>query len=420
MPVVTLQAVSMDLEFHPIDFEILEFVKKEAPFSAELNGLETANKDVSILLEHQLKMRQEMPFYAISEAAFTEAKNVSAGLYAGMKRAIAMAFEDQTLLRFFECEFLTRYARHFVPYARASLLRGDEGLYGRFDFAYDGKNDTIKGMFEFNADTPVMLFESVNMQDAYTRSITDSYNQGNEWYQIMASRNLPSGSWAVGCDTRFVDDLFTCETLCQGIYAATGITPAFIDIKDITFDHGNLERPFEVGGHSLDNIFLLLPWEEMVDGSPAIFSQWQQWFHKTRFYEPPWRWFMSNKGIMALVTHLLETDVDFRAQYGHLPWLSTTLDQPAGDYVKKPIYGRLSQNIEVVVNNCVVEQSDGCYPHAKSIYQAYCPLDEINESKFIACMWMCGEAPASLAFREFDSKISILDAERWIPHILKV
>src|SRR5690606_6361086 len=117
----------MDISYRKIQLDILDFVRREAPFSAELNSLETANKDIGVLMEHQLSMRDAMPFYVLKDSAYQAAQSSCGGLYVAMKDALAKAFANQELLRFFDCEFLRKHRDIFIPYAAASLKRGDEG-----------------------------------------------------------------------------------------------------------------------------------------------------------------------------------------------------------------------------------------------------------------------------------------------------
>ena len=47
-------------------------------------------------------------------------------------------------------------------YVAASWTRGDPSLYGRFDFAYDGRGPAK--LYEYNADTPTSIYETAFFQ----------------------------------------------------------------------------------------------------------------------------------------------------------------------------------------------------------------------------------------------------------------
>src|SRR5690606_32789539 len=116
----------------------------------------------------------------------------------------------------------------------------------------------------------------------------------------------------------------------------------------------------------IDAIFMLLPWEEMMLSGRSILSYWNSWYRSTQFFEPPWRWFMSHKGMLAFITHLLDSDALFRAKHKHLPHLRTELSpdyfvKNGLDYVAKPVVGRLSQNISIYRQGVPVESTEGQY-----------------------------------------------------------
>ena len=52
-------------------------------------------------------------------------------------------------------------------YVADTWTRGDPSLYGRFDFAYDGKGPPK--LYEYNADTPTSIFETAVFQWAHGR-----------------------------------------------------------------------------------------------------------------------------------------------------------------------------------------------------------------------------------------------------------
>jgi glutathionylspermidine synthase len=59
----------------------------------------------------------------------------------------------------------------FHDFVRASWLRGDKDLYGRFDFRYDGTGPAK--LYEVNGDTPTTLYETAAFQWIWLEQLRD-------------------------------------------------------------------------------------------------------------------------------------------------------------------------------------------------------------------------------------------------------
>lgn len=437
----------MQTQHHPIDFHLDDVVRDELPYvSAFYRDGDVLRHDLHELFEFPVAHRAHMPFYAISEAGCERLGETFDRAYAMLIDAVRILFErPASLQEYFDCEFLRVHGKYFIPYAihtfHAKGLVG-QPIYGRFDAALDPVKEEVVGIYEFNGDTPVMLFESVNLQNAFTRQITGGSDaQYNDWYRVtseMLASYAKKGcqmQFAAVCDTNYVEDIVTCETLAQviGEHAAS----YFLDLADLDFDHLSPTKPFVVkdSGTHLDAIFVLSPWEEMVDAFPFAFRRWQDWADNVALLEPAWRWFLSHKGMMAFVTHLMETDVTFRATWSDVPVLRTyrtpgrflAEGQP---FVSKPVLGRLSSNIEIHDGTGRVEMvTEGGYGQCERVYQEYCPPRQVEgRNNFIVGMWIASESrdghcehvghAATLCIREFDGAVLDLANERFIPHVV--
>lgn len=429
-------------EHHAVSFDLASFVERELPFmSAFYHDGRVLREDLRELFAYPTQHHEAMPFYRIPEAG---AQRLAQGLddtYAMLIAALRRLFADpEALATYVDCDLIRRHGEVFVPYARYTFdARGMVGqsLYGRFDAAVDPQTDTLRGIYEFNGDTPVMLCESINLQNDLTQQVTgDVQAQWNDWYPHLARMLAGHGltrqhRYAVVCDTRYVEDMATCETLAQCLDAH--VTCYFLDLAELDYDHLCVEKPFVVRatGERLDGIFVLSPWEEMVGNFPLAFSQWQHWARHVALLEPPWRWFLSHKGMLAYVTHLRETDATFAERWSHVPWLRTYLSadvfQQAGEpYVAKPVLGRLSGNVRVYDSaGQLTHETDGPYGDAPCVYQAYCAPGRVpGRNHFILGGWMSTAPNARLAqartlcIREFDGPVLDLRNERFIPHLL--
>jgi len=169
--------------------------------------------------------------------------------------------------------------RHAQAAIAASWARRDPSLYGRFDFAYDGKGPPK--LLEYNADTPTSLFESAVVQ----------------WYwleQLIARGDLPAGAdqfnslhekliarWTAIGDGRFLHLACVLESIEDSSTTAyleecarqAGLRTTLIAIADIGREmRGARDLGFrDRSGRPIELLFKLYPWEWMF-GEPSGYS----------------------------------------------------------------------------------------------------------------------------------------------------
>ncbi|MDU8350380.1 glutathionylspermidine synthase family protein [Pseudomonas syringae pv. actinidiae] len=431
---------------HKITIDVDQLVSEELPymraFYLRQNEL---HQDVKDLFSFPVNNAHSMPFYTISEKGCDDAFDVFTDSYSMMVDAVGRALRDRSALyRFFDCDFLRDHGHYFVPYAAYTFrTRGMIGqtMYGRFDAAFDPVSEQVTGLYEFNGDTPVMLFESVNLQNRLTREVTgSSFAQFNNYYEkfnemMKAYQFGPDVEFAVVFDGNYVEDSATCETLSQ--FIGEHAICYYRDLADLEYDYENPQQPFVLRDYDrpLDVVFVLSPWEEMVSKFPHAFRDWERWANNVALLEPAWRWFMSHKGIWAYITHLMESDPAFNAKWSHLPVLPTytspeSFIKAGRPYVSKPVLGRLSSNIEIYDGkNTLLNASNGYYGDCERVYQAFCAPHKVEgRNNFIAGCWMVSKErtestgheaeAASFCIREFDAPVLEISNERFIPHLV--
>lgn len=435
----------MKVTYHRINFNVKDVAREELPMT---DFLYTQDKkfwdDVEDLLAFPISHKNNMPFYTMSTKAAENMADTFGQVYNMLIESLKYLFkEDFSVVKhFFGKEFMEKHS-YFYDYAKYTFRNGHPALYGRFDSAYNPETDEVAAIYEFNGNTPVMLFESVLLENRFVREITgDSYAQSNDFYEMLslfANKMRIRDSFAVICDTNFIEDTATCETFAQ-IFNDKAFC-VFDDIENLSYDFAKKEgSPFFVNDINVSDIFLLSPWEELLELRSDFFKDWRKWVDSVNFYEPAWRWFISNKGIWAYVTHLLETNVEFAQQFGHLPVVPTYMSNETflahGEkYVQKPLIGRLSMNIRIVdpmnKDNSIIHESEGGYGEEQCVYQLYhAPYKVADRNNFITCYWMApvldedGLAtgvkaePATACFREFDQPVLSISNERFIPHLI--
>lgn len=417
----------MQVVFKKINFDLETVVAQEVPYLSTFyrsNG--ELNQDIRDLLAFPVTNKDSMPFYTIKESTTYKLNQQFEDYYQMMIAAIEIAMKDRELMdKFFDCHFWREHGDRFLPYAKATFQRKHKALYGRYDACFDPATEELKGIYEFNGDTPVMLFESVNLQANLSDQLgTDQYNN---WWEIFEHEFAGSHkNVAVACGTDYVEDMATCETVAQAFQSSrVDRNVSFLDLKELDYDHMNLFQPWIARDSfkPLDAIYILSPWEEMVDTFPKMLDHWEQWIDNVHLFEPAWRWFLAHKGMTALCTYLLETRYSFAGAFGHVRIIPTYLKRPMGalgeHWVEKPVVGRLSNNIKVWKDGIVVSDTGGFYSDECTVFQEYTPPRKVEgRNNFILGMWMCGEHSASLCAREFDTEVLSISNERFIPHIV--
>lgn len=317
--------------------------------------------------------------------------------------------------------------KNFVDYAKQSLQTYQGlSLYGRTDMYYNPITQEA-GVYEFNADTPTMLFESVIVQDQVCIQANRPDDQVNNWWEeaveyFKKSPTLQNRKVAVVCDPRFIEDFSTSEVI-YWMFEAAGYEVYFETLETLQCDDHPL-LPF----HSVERVdrrygivFMLLPWEEMVASNPEVFARWRNWDNQVCFLEPAWRWFMSNKAFMAVAYKVFENSQQYNRVHGGL-LIPTFTDQDNDliDYVRKPTIGRFSSNITLIKDLVVHEKTEGIYGEGDFINQQYRPCGKTEKgANFIMCVWYFNGKACNIAFREFDDKILEVNNERYVPHMVK-
>jgi len=220
-------------------------------------------------------------------------------------------------------------------------------LYGRMDFAYDGKGPAK--LFEYNADTPTSLYESgvfqwVWLEQAIERGIipdgSDQFNSLHEALTGSFSQMGLAGTLHVACCKDSEEDEGTVEYIADCARQG-GLDAKLIYIEDIGIDTEG--RFTDLQDEPINDLFKLYPWEwimtdEFGKNVPNT---------NTRFIEPGWKALLSNKGLLPLLWEMFE---------GHPNLLPAYFDgDPAasalGDtYVRKPLFSREGANVEVFEN----------------------------------------------------------------------
>lgn len=299
-------------------------------------------------------------------------------------------------------------------FVRASWREKDATLYGRFDFAYDGKNPAK--MYEFNADTPTSLYESSYFQwnwleDARAtgiiRSDADQYNLIQEsLIEAFASYNVQT-PMHFSCVADASEDLATVHYL-RDCAEQAGIATKHIYIEDIGVD-GNGQL-VDMENEAIRHLFKLYPWENMVrDAFGKHLPKCD-----TQFFEPPWKMILSNKGILPLLWERFEGHPNLLPAWFHDPGVRP----PYGDYVLKPIFSREGANIRAFRDYEEKLSTPGEYGDEGHIGQLLCPPPFIDGYGPVIGSWVVNNIACGMGIREDDGPVTG-NLSRFVPHIIE-
>jgi glutathionylspermidine synthase len=435
----------MKITHHDTSFTAEDMIAN-SPFSAGMHSQFYAEADIKQVNLDFFSGKEKVPFYEFTEEEARCLAYASEKVYGMMYSAITMLFKfhRQYIPTFFGEEFCKAYPQ-FLNYAFETFKKEQPAMYGRFDIRFDPEDSDIK-FYEFNADTPIMLFESSCINHILATKAGYEGSQWNIWQE-----NFREGmNWFLHGGQKRIAVVGKLEALCdcltvEYIYNSLvdhGLTADLLDYKQLEYDM--IDKRFHCDGVVYDAVYILKPWEEMVEESPDIIADYPYWIDQVMFFEPAWRWFMSNKGIWAYMWWLFTNkDVEgtpaskeifnFRVTHEYakrylLPsYMAESKPADMKDYASKPIIGRLSNNIKIFRDGVETQATEGPYELFPRIVQKYAPPCRSERSQFIVGMWMAPftanndlhEMEASLiCIREYEGDVTHIDGESFIPHMV--
>lgn len=306
---------------------------------------------------------------------------------------------------------------HFAPFnlperAIEAICRSwqarEPGLYGRFDFAWDGRHPPK--MLEYNADTPTSLLEASVVQWFWLQDImpaADQFNSIHEklidaWRQRFSAGVRPAQVHFAALDGHEEDSgnaLYMMDVAQQA-----GLSVNFLPLQAIGFD---ADRHCFVDSalREITYCFKLYPWEWLWadEFAPHIATS------GIRFIEPAWKLLLSSKAILPLL---------WQRYPGHPNLLPASFQADlSGPCVRKPIYSREGENIRISTGAGQLE-TGGHYADQPRVYQAYAPLPCFAGAHTVVGGWVVGNTAAGMGIREDDTAIT-RDTSRFIPHFIR-
>lgn len=268
-------------------------------------------------------------------------------------------------------------------------------LYGRFDFAYDGKN--IK-MLEYNADTPTGLLEASVAQWLWLEQVDqiphrDQFNSIHEDLIARWQMLFPKAStihFAASGDAGR-EDWGNLEYLMDTAYQAN-LNVSEISIDNIGWDSENF---VDLNHQPIQHLFKLYPWEWIWEEQFSEFIS-----TRTQWIEPCWKMLLSNKAIL----------VELWKMFPNHPLLLeshpfSTQQNYQGKWAKKPILAREGANINLVEHNRDLGAASGSFyfnDYAKYGYimQKWAETPIFSGNSTTLGLWMVGDECSGMSIRE--------------------
>ena len=301
-------------------------------------------------------------------------------------------------------------------YVADSWKRGEPSLYGRFDFAYDGRGPAK--LYEYNADTPTSVFETAVFQwlwledriaDGTLPAGADQFNSLHEKLVTRFRTIFPDGGFVhFSSDPDFVEDRQTVRFL-EDLARQAGLDPKFIALDQIGLNADG--RFVDDENWLIQAMFKLYPWEQMLrdDYAEPLPDA------GVKVLEPAWKALLSNKGLLPLL---------WERHTGHPNLLESWFESdPAhkalGDaYVRKPLFSREGANISIVEGGAREEGLDAGYGGGSHIRQALHAPPRFDGQHVIVGSWMVGDESAGIALREDPGRIT-RNTSRFVPHFIR-
>lgn len=311
--------------------------------------------------------------------------------------------------------FIPDQMRDFI---RQSYSQRNTSVIGRMDFGYDGV--TPPRLLEYNADTSAILYETGYYQGQWLNDLitlghftteTTQFNilQDNLIMALHAKKNILNPLHISCCKDAPEDRMTTAyfENCAQ----IAGINSHFVHYEDITTAAtGEL---YDHQGRQIKSLYRFYPWEWSFE-EDKFFQILTN--NQTSFIEPPWKLLLSNK---LLLTKLWDKFKDHPNLLPAYQEENPEADKIWHDCVRKPVYSREGDNIQVISNGTVLDAREGTYTDSGYIIQKRYHIPSYKDKYPIIAVWLVGGIPSALGILEQNGSTITDNSSKFVPHIIQ-
>lgn len=307
-----------------------------------------------------------------------------------------------------------------IPLLEYSIAKEmDMHLIGRFDFSGGIDGVPIK-MLEYNADTCSLIPESAILQTVHARQESRSLNNAEPFndlagsmarrFQEILALNKDKTANLLLSTLGHMEDRLNCDLIALGAKKAGFQDTQSIALEGIIFSPE--EGIFVTEGRDeyrrYDFFYKFIPWEFIAFEEPDLWELLDPIVQKglATVLNPAFAMLLQNKALMQVMYELEPNN----------PYLLKTTafasDFPRGNYVRKPQYGRMGENIAYFENSSeAVYETEGDYGDYEPVFQALADFNiDSEEHRYQPSTFYTGEA-SGLCFRRQDDLIIDDDAE---------
>ncbi|QLG46451.1 glutathionylspermidine synthase family protein [Costertonia aggregata] len=281
-------------------------------------------------------------------------------------------------------------------------------LLGRFDVNGGLKNNDAK-IIEFNADTCSTLPETVLWQDLQHQQLPLGNSQFNNLSHDIGEILLKlkhkishDEPFILGSSFGYKEDILNVNTILD-IGHENGFKSFYVNLEEVIFSHeeGIL---YEINGEYqiADIWFKMIPWDWMFTDEPQLAKDLSAIIRKDlcTVLNPAYAALWQNKKFLAYITRHFPND--YIAE--------TFIEKPLlQEFVTKPHYGRLGENIEIKGKETTLSKGD--YAHQDRVYQRFHPLEQDREEYYYQTGIFYTDKPSALNLRTQENLIITDDCE---------
>lgn len=283
-------------------------------------------------------------------------------------------------------------------------------LYGRFDINGGLKSDRSR-IIEFNADTCSTLPETLLWQPLQLQQLKGTPQSFNSLKDDITATLSTLKSYLgkdkpvfLGTSFGYIEDVENVNCIIDIAYQS-GYKPFYTNLENVIFSDEGVFHQVGNEYEDVDVLFKMIPWDWIFNDEPELAKTLSDLIinEKVVVLNPPYTAVWQNKKFLAYITKNFPNSVLAETYITQQPYL--------GDYVKKPAYGRLGENITVETTSKARLESQGDFGNQDMIYQKYYPLDlDLEAYSYQIGMFYTSKASA-INLRAQESSIITDDCE---------
>lgn len=274
-------------------------------------------------------------------------------------------------------------------------------LIGRFDLNGEPSSGQLK-VIEFNADTCSTLPESIYWQQIQLKELTGKSQFNNLYADLKKTltdlrNSIPQEkAYFLASSFGYHEDIMNCQCILD-VAKEAGFETHYENMEEVTFspEEGIF---YEINEQFIkaDVWYKLAPWDWMYNEEFDLGTIVRDILEQDLciILNPPHTTVWQNKRFLAYITENFPNSVI----------ASTYLSKPSGgDFVEKPIFGRLGENVRIYARNEF--KTNGDFKHQPKIFQKFYPLLKDAESYYYQVGIFYTFQPSALNLRVEDSPI---------------